>query len=261
VRLTILGVAGGFRRRSLSPFAPELTAYSIMKSKLSLLTALLLVAGCSSTETLVYRHPAFDTTKSYRVAVFPFKDAPGAQGSGETLASLFEAALLPSGRFEVVERGEIDRVLQERQPDPTQHEPSPVGKLMAADPVIIGKASEIDRVLREEGRRPDASREFEDPVQIGKLLRADLVVMGKVTSWSRGHTSGLFDLLAAPTGTAVGASVRAVSVEKGIVVWSLDKSISASDELFIMTDAPADAVARTLCRRMVASLVSTAGQK
>ena len=250
------------RHRAQSASNENQTERNIMKRKLSHLTALFLIAGCSSTETLVYRHPAFDTAKSYRVVVFPFKDAPGAKGSGETFAGLFEAALLPSGRFEVVERSEIDLVLHERRPDPTQQDPSTVGKLMAADPVIVGKASEIDRVLRQEGPRPDASGEFEDSVRVGKLLRADLVVLGKVTSWSAGHSSGLIgDLLTSPKGTAVGASVRAVSVDKGIVVWSIDKSISAGDEMFIMTDAPVDAVARTLCRRMVASLVSAGGKK
>lgn len=254
-------LTGRFRRRSQRSLASDSQPF-IMKRKLSLLTALFLIAGCSSTSTLVYRHPAFDTTKTYRVAVFPFKDAPGAKGSGETFAGLFEAALLPSGKFEVVERSEIGRVLHERRPDPTQQDPSTVGKLMVPDPVVVGKASEIDRVLREEGPHPDASGEFEDPVQLGKLLRADLVILGKVTSWSHGDSSGLVSsLFVTPKGTAVGASVRAVSIEKGIVVWSIDKSISASDELFIMTDAPVDAVARTLCRRMVATFVSADGKK
>jgi len=172
-----------------------------------------LITGCSSTPTLVYRHPSFDTTRSYRVAVFPLKDAANAKGSGDTFASLFEAALLSSGKVEVVERTEIDRVLHER--------------------------------------RPDASAEFEDPVAVGKLLRADLVVVGKVSNWSLGR-AGLWN----SRQTVVGASVRAISVEKGVVVWSLDKS-TESDLFTMPTDAPADVVARKLCRQMVQAFVGT----
>ena len=64
----------------------------------------LLLAGCAETSTIVYRNPNFDQTKTYRVAVLPFRDAAGHPGSGNALSEIFEATLLASGRFEVVER-------------------------------------------------------------------------------------------------------------------------------------------------------------
>ena len=86
---------------------------------LPLVAASVFLSGCSSTENVVYRNPGFDASKTYRVAVLPLSDAAGHPGSGETFANLFESALLASGKVEVVERTEIDRVLRERRADPS----------------------------------------------------------------------------------------------------------------------------------------------
>ncbi len=191
------------------------------KQCLCLLVITGFLTGCASTGTLVYRNPNFDQSKSYRVAVFPFHDAPQSPGSGNALSTIFESTLLASGgKFEVVERGEIERILRERHPD------------------VNGMGASVGR---------DSGQEFEDPVAVGKLLRVDLVIVGTVTNWTQGVQAGW----ATFSTTAVGASVKAVSVEKGVIVWSLDQSAQPA---WVLT-GPVDAVARKLCRQMVATFV------
>lgn len=218
-----------------------------------LLAVSVLVAGCSSTGTVVYRNPAFDSSKTYRVAVLPLTDAAGHPGSGETFAGLFESALLASGKVEVVERTEIDRILRERRADPSAGfgNATPASKLMKADPIVVGRASDIDSALSEQRPRPNSAAEFEDPITLGKLVRADLIIVGKVSNWSGGN-QGLLGVGARKT--TVGAFVRAISVEKGVVVWSLDKAVEP-DFMLMPLDAPVDVVARKLCRQMVAGFV------
>ncbi len=173
------------------------------------------LTGCASTGTSAYRNPNFDQSKSYRVAVFPFRDAPQAPGSGDALSTIFEGTLLASGgRFELVDRGEIERILREHHAG------------------VNGMGAGVG------GDRPDYVQEFEDPVGVGKLLRVDLVVVGTVTKWQ--------DLPGRPS---VAALVKAVSVEKGVVVWSLDQFTDDAPH------NPVDFVASKLCRQMIATLV------
>ena len=207
-----------------------------------MLAIVALLTGCVSSNTLVYRNPNFDLNKSYRVAVFPFRDATGAPGSGDTLSTIFETTLLASGKFEVVERGELERIMKERHPEK-------LAATSGADSSLVitedHKTNSASMNIRRE--YPDYGTEFEDPVALGKLLRADLVIVGKVSNW----TPGRFGVH-----TSVGASIRAISVEKGVVVWSLDKAAEAT--LFtdgIPVDGPVDVVGRKLCRQMVASFV------
>jgi curli biogenesis system outer membrane secretion channel CsgG len=189
------------------------------------------------------------------VAVLPLTDAEGHPGSGETFANLFESALLASGKVDVVERTEIDRVLRERRADPSADfgNATAASKVLKSDPVIVGRASDVDKALREQQPRPDSSAQFEDPVALGKLVRADLVIVGKVSDWAGGNT-GLLGV--GSRKTTVGASVRAISVEKGTVVWSVDKA-AEPDFILMPLDAPVDVVARKLCRQMVAAFVGS----
>ncbi len=204
------------------------------------------LTGCMSSTTMVYRNPNFDQSKSYRVAVFPFRDAAGCPGSGETLSSIFETTLLGSGKVEVVERGELDRIMRERHPEKLGATSRDGGSLVITEDYKTNSASVS---IRQE--HPDYGSEFEDPVTVGKLLRADLVIVGKVTNWTQAsHKWG------GQHKSVAGASIKAISVQKGVVVWSLDKSTEATlltDAIPI--DAPVDVVGRKLCRQMVASFV------
>jgi hypothetical protein len=169
--------------------------------------------GCATRSSSLYRNPEFEIGSYRRVAVLPFGDAPRYPGSGAVMASLFETALMTSGKLEVVERGELDRILRER--------------------------------------RSGATGEADDPVIVGKLVRADLVIIGKVTNWHQGWSQSLWQ----GQPTSVGASVKAIGVRRGSVLWAFDESTKPGLFDNIPLDGPVDAVARKLSQRMVAELI------
>ncbi|MGD0037111.1 MAG: CsgG/HfaB family protein [Bacteroidota bacterium] len=94
----------------------------------------------SSTSALVYKNPKYDSYQTARVVVLPFKDAEGQVGSGEIVSSIFETTLLSTGKFEVVERRQLDKILAEQNLSLTGliKDTISVGKLAKADVMIVG---------------------------------------------------------------------------------------------------------------------------
>ena len=85
--------------------------------------------------------------------------------------------LLASGKVEVVEREDLERIMRERQPGRlSEASGAPTGVVMNSET----KTNSVSTSIQPEYR--DYSSEFQDPVALGKLLRADVVVLGKVTA-------------------------------------------------------------------------------
>jgi hypothetical protein len=127
--------------------------------------------------------------------------------------------------------------------------------LLASNRCSVVERSTLDRALHDQ--RSKTQGESDDPVSVGKLVQADLVVTGKTTNWIQGWSTSVFQT----TNTMVGASIKVVSVEKGIVFCAIDKSAQAdyfSDGIPI--DGPVDAVARKLCRKIVDDIFLTKGE-
>jgi curli biogenesis system outer membrane secretion channel CsgG len=176
--------------------------------------AFFIVSCTPSTPTLIYKNPEFDISKYKKIVVLPFKNAivegKMQEGSGEIVSSIFETTLLSSGKFTVIERMQLEKIIKEQQ--------------------------------------LSSSWLIEEPVSMGKLVKADIVVVGSVTTWYKaGWGSGY---------TTVGASIKAVSVETGITLWSIDKSSSATYFTDgIPVNSTCDIVAKKLCREMIEDLL------
>ncbi|MBI3585446.1 MAG: hypothetical protein HY096_16040 [Nitrospinae bacterium] len=84
--------------------------------RVALFFIILFFIGCASAPPSIYKHPEFikNKNKVYKIAVLPFKDAKGSPDSGKTMADIFETTLLTSGKFEVVERMQLEKVLNEQ---------------------------------------------------------------------------------------------------------------------------------------------------
>ena len=86
--------------------------------KLSLCAALVLVplamASCASTkiEPAVYMHPNADLSVYERVAVLPFENLTTERFAADRVRELLVVELSSKGLFEVVESGEVNRVLR-----------------------------------------------------------------------------------------------------------------------------------------------------
>jgi hypothetical protein len=184
--------------------------YVMLRVPTSIVILIFFVISCTSTSVKVYKNSQLNLYQSTRVAILPFEDAAAQVGSGEIVASIFETTLLSKGKFEIVERRQLDKILDEQ-------------KLSSSGLV-------------------------EDPVSVGRLVKADVVVVGMVTTWHKAGWGG-------SPGTTVGASIKGINVEKGIILWSIDKTSTAqfwTDGL--PTNSSCDVVAKKLCREMVNAL-------
>jgi curli biogenesis system outer membrane secretion channel CsgG len=76
------------------------------------LGGLLLTAGCGGMGTTRFIHPEFDFGFLESVAVVPFENASENQGAGNQATRYFNNALLATEAFEIVEPGEVARVLE-----------------------------------------------------------------------------------------------------------------------------------------------------
>ncbi|MBI4422104.1 MAG: hypothetical protein HY554_00160 [Elusimicrobia bacterium] len=115
------------------------------RSRLLLLCALAL-AACGP-RVLVKNRP--QTGKRPRVAVLPFKDAPGSPGTGELAREAFASEILAVDQYEVIDRSALDKIVEEQKlamsgaVDPAQA--MQLGKLLGADGVIVGAVTEFQR--------------------------------------------------------------------------------------------------------------------
>jgi len=99
------------------------------------LFALLLVAGFA------------DGQVKKRIAVSSFGDGSGYHGAGTGVSDMLASALVKSGKFVVVERKEIDKVLQEQKMGLsgviTEETAPQVGRMLGVDMIVVGSVSEL----------------------------------------------------------------------------------------------------------------------
>ena len=85
-----------------------------------LTAALLLTAGaCASTTTTKYVHPNMDLGAVKRVAVLPFETLVPDRAAGEKVQKIFLTELLALDAFDVVEPGQVAKVLKAERIDST----------------------------------------------------------------------------------------------------------------------------------------------
>ncbi len=82
-----------------------------------------------------------------RIAVSAFDDGAGYHGGGTGVSDMLATALVKSGKFVVVERKEIDKVLQEQKMGLsgviTEQTAPQVGRMLGVDLLVVGSVSEL----------------------------------------------------------------------------------------------------------------------
>jgi len=140
------------------------------------------LASCAG-QSMVLK-PNYDFSKIKRVAVLDFKDAPYQPNSGAMVSQLFIVHLLSAG-YNVIERGELDALLRERQ--------------LTMQGIIAN---------------PDQAQEF------GKISGIDAFVVGSITQCVPPQDifegGGMTRYVAAQ----VGVVCRMVSVDTGEILWA-----------------------------------------
>lgn len=67
--------------------------------------------GCASHRPTTFLHPEYDFSQLERIAVVPFENLSTEQGASAYMTRVFLTELLATGAFDVVEPGEVSRVL------------------------------------------------------------------------------------------------------------------------------------------------------
>lgn len=129
-----------------------------------------------------------DRSQIKTVAVLPFASPPGEFTVGENVADMLTTELMATGKFDVVERSRIKKMLEE------QH---------------FGLTGAVDA---------------ETAQKVGKLIGAQGIMIGSVGEYGRKIST---DLRGGMLST-LSLSARLISVETGLVIWSASVSASSA---------------------------------
>jgi len=158
-----------------------------------LLIAVLLV-GCGGMKPTEFLHPEFDFAYVERVAVIPFDNLSDDQGAAARATRYFISELLATESFDVVEPGEVARVLAGfalvRTADLTENQILAIGDSLAVQGLFLGSVGESS-TIRSGGRATSV-------VTLDtRLLETDR----GVTVWSATHTESSRSFWASLFGT------------------------------------------------------------
>jgi hypothetical protein len=140
------GVISGKRKFSFSRL-PRKIAFP--KFLLCLLAFGLFASGCAK-DAQSFRHPEADLSSINRVAVIPFENLSTSQFAGEKVSMVYLSELLSDMDIDVVEPGEVARVLQAdggvAKDKLGQAEVKSLGAALKADTLIFGAVQEYGTV-------------------------------------------------------------------------------------------------------------------
>lgn len=104
----------------------------------------LFLSACSGPQVVMKHVP--NPGNKIRVAVLPFKDAPGMTGTGEMAAEAMTTYLLNIPAYEMIERGALEQIVKEQNLGVTgaidPNTASNLGKILGADALVIGAVTE-----------------------------------------------------------------------------------------------------------------------
>jgi len=150
-----------------------------MRKLIAPLLVLTLLGGCAA--PTVFIKPHFDSAKIHKVAIFPLESPDKTISSVAT--DIFTAEFITLGKFEIVERSQLDRIIEEQK---------------------LGAAGTLDTATIK---------------KVGKILGVDAIVIGSVYPNYR-YEEIVFAPLPAKEIKNINLNVRLIEVETGTVLWS-----------------------------------------
>jgi len=145
--------------------------------------AVLWLAGCAAMPPATYVHPTYDFSLVKKVAVLPLDNLATDQTAGEKVRRVVITELLATGIVDVVEPGQVNRVLATLNiQNPTAMSPEDfkrVGTALRVQLLIVGSVESYERVQVGGVQAPEVSL----------TLRAVDVDSGTIV-WSTSHTQG-----------------------------------------------------------------------
>ncbi len=113
------------------------------------ITAIFLTAflvTCTSVDKSVFIRDKVNLGKEVTVAVMPFKDAPGKDGSGVHLADALTGEMVKITSWSLVERSQLSRIMKEKTLDMTgvtDVDFADYGRLLKTDYLVLGSVSDF----------------------------------------------------------------------------------------------------------------------
>lgn len=106
------------------------------------------VTSCSSVKRDIYIKDHNGLKKDIKVAVIPFKDAPGSDGagSGVAFADALTNELIKIDNWQVIERSQLEKIIQEKSLNMTgmtDADYTKIAQISKVDYIIVGSVSEF----------------------------------------------------------------------------------------------------------------------
>jgi TolB-like protein len=120
-----------------------------------LIIAVALMISCGGMAPTVFLHPEFNFGYIERVAIVPFENVTRDQGAGFRTTRFFMSYLLSREVFEVVEPGEVKRVLEQhgitRTSDLTSQQVIDIGRELKVQALFLGSVNESSNLQSSSG--------------------------------------------------------------------------------------------------------------
>lgn len=191
-----------------------------MGKALILLSAVLLISGCVG--PTVYIKDDFSAEKAKRIAVLPFESSE--KNLGFLATDIFTSEFVTMGKFEVVERGQLAKIVEEQK---------------------LGQQGALDAATIKE---------------IGKMLGVDAVVVGSIYPNYR-YKQTEYSTFAAKEIKNINLNVRLIEVETGSILWSgsqnshkifgLSRCVDTDEQIRAASRNIIKAFKKILCRKEI----------
>lgn len=104
--------------------------------------------SCSSVKKDIYIKDRSGLKKDIRIAVFPFRDAPGIDGtgSGVAFADALTNELIKIDNWQVIERAQLEKIVQEKSLNMTgltDADYTKIAQISKVDYIVVGSVSEF----------------------------------------------------------------------------------------------------------------------
>jgi TolB-like protein len=147
------------------------------------MAALQVLAGCAGMGPATYVHPNYDFSRVKKVAVLPLENLTADQSAGEKMRKVIITELLATGVVDVIEPGQVNRVLAQQNLQNltamSSEDFKKVGAALGAQMIIVGSVESYDRIAVGGVQAPEVTL----------TLRGVDVESGTVV-WATSHTQG-----------------------------------------------------------------------
>ncbi len=121
----------------------------IQKTVIALVLIAATALSCTSVKKDVYIKDRNGLKRDIRIAVFPFKDAPGEDGagSGVAFADALTGELIKIDNWQVIERAQLEKIVQEKSLNMTgltDADYTKIAQISKVDYVIVGSVSQFN---------------------------------------------------------------------------------------------------------------------